>query len=192
MKSKTTQGLGIKHLLSFPKHDSLKYWRLKSNANSHMSIRYVNQSQSLSWSFSDLSGGKWCLQRKYMCRQHETLDCRKLNAQVVIIKLISQKRLRTCVTTEWYPFVNRKMIKIATLIDLHNVLTYDCWHCFLDFNIWVSHVFEMTIKFYYPTLELFCFSFTQPFTHSKFWLVGTTCCESVGLINDNNLFQTCQ
>ena len=28
----------------------------------------------------------------------------------------------------------------------------------------------MTIKFYYPTLELFCFSFTQPFTHSKFCL----------------------
>jgi hypothetical protein len=29
---------------------------------------------------------------------------------------------------------------------------------------------ETTIHFYYPTLELFCFSFTQPFTHSKFCL----------------------
>ena len=29
---------------------------------------------------------------------------------------------------------------------------------------------EMTINFYYPTLELFCFSFTQPFTYSKFSL----------------------
>ena len=28
MKNKTTQGLGNKNLLSFPKHDSLKYWRL--------------------------------------------------------------------------------------------------------------------------------------------------------------------
>jgi hypothetical protein len=28
----------------------------------------------------------------------------------------------------------------------------------------------MTIHFYYPTLELFGFSFTQPFTHSKFCL----------------------
>ena len=28
MKKKTTQGLGNKNLLSFPKHDSLKYWRL--------------------------------------------------------------------------------------------------------------------------------------------------------------------
>jgi hypothetical protein len=46
-----------------------------------MSIQYVNQSESLSWSFSDLSGGKWCLQRKYMCRQHGTLDCRKLHKQ---------------------------------------------------------------------------------------------------------------
>jgi hypothetical protein len=40
----------------------------------------------------------------------------------------------------------------------------------LVFNIWVSHALEMTINFYYPTLELFCFSFTQPFTHSKFCL----------------------
>jgi hypothetical protein len=66
---------------------------------------------------------------------------------------------------------NRKMIKIVTLIDSHIVLTYDCWHCLhLVFNIWVSHALEMTIHFYYPTLELFCFSFTQPFTHSKFCL----------------------
>jgi hypothetical protein len=65
---------------------------------------------------------------------------------------------------------NRKMVKIVTLIDSHIVLTYDCWHCFLVFNIWVSHALEMTINFYYPTLELFCFSFTQPFTHSKFCL----------------------
>ena len=28
MKNKTTQGLGNKNLLSFPKQDSLKYWRL--------------------------------------------------------------------------------------------------------------------------------------------------------------------
>jgi hypothetical protein len=84
MKNKTTQGLGNKKLLSFPKHDSLKYWRpkLKSNVNSHMSIQCVNQSESLSWSFSNFSGGKWCLQRKYMCRQHETLDCRKLHKQL--------------------------------------------------------------------------------------------------------------
>jgi hypothetical protein len=48
MKNKTTQGLGNKNLLSFPKHDSFKYLRLKSNGNSHMSIQYVNQSESLS------------------------------------------------------------------------------------------------------------------------------------------------
>jgi hypothetical protein len=48
MKNKTTQGLGNKSLMSFPKHDSLKYWRLKSNVNSHMSIQYVNQSESIS------------------------------------------------------------------------------------------------------------------------------------------------
>ena len=59
---------------------------------------------------------------------------------------------------------------IDWLIDLRIVLTYDCWHCFLVFNIWVSHALEMTINFYYPTLESFCFSFTQPCTHSKFGL----------------------
>jgi hypothetical protein len=32
-------------------------------------------------------------------------------------------------------------------------------------HFWVSHALEMAINFYYPTLELFCFSFTQPFTH---------------------------
>ena len=70
---------------------------------------------------------------------------------------------------------NRKMIKIVTLIDwlidwlidLHIVLTYDC---FLVSNIWASHALEMTINFYYPNLELFCFSFTQSFTHSKLCL----------------------
>ena len=40
MKNKTTQGLGNKKILSFPKHDSLKYWKLKSNVNSHMSIQH--------------------------------------------------------------------------------------------------------------------------------------------------------
>jgi hypothetical protein len=45
---------------------------------------------------------------------------------------------------------NRKMIKMVTLIDLH-----DC--CILIFNIWVSRALEMTINFYYPTLELFVF-----------------------------------
>jgi hypothetical protein len=40
--------------------------------------------------------------------------------------------------------------KIVTPIDLHIVLKYDCWHCFLVFNIWVSHALEMTINFYYP------------------------------------------
>jgi hypothetical protein len=34
-----------------------------------------------------------------------------------------------CLLTNW------KMIKTATLIDLHIVLTYDCWYCFLVFNI---------------------------------------------------------
>jgi hypothetical protein len=73
---------------------------------------------------------------------------------------------------------NRKMVKIVTLItvyrnaliDSHIAFTYDCWHCFSVSNISVSCAFEMTIFFYYPTPELFCFSFTQPFTHSKFCL----------------------
>jgi hypothetical protein len=104
MKNKTTQGLSNKNVLSFPKHDSLKYWRLKSNVNSHMSIQYVNQSESLSWSFSDLSGGKWCLQRKYMCRQHETLDCRKLHKQ--LSNSWHRYPFVTCLTRSGYIFFN--------------------------------------------------------------------------------------
>ena len=63
---------------------------------------------------------------------------------------------------------NRKMIKIAS--GSHIVLTYDSWHCFSVSSISVSHALEMAINFHYPTLELFCFSFTQPFTYSKFCL----------------------
>jgi hypothetical protein len=40
---------------------------------------------------------------------------------------------------------NRKISKTVTLIDLHIVLTCDCWNCFLAFNIWVSHVLEIFI-----------------------------------------------
>ena len=79
-KWKAIQGLGNKKIFSFSKHDSFKYWRLKSNVNSHMSIQCLNQSESSS--FSDLSGGKCCFQRKYMCRQHEILHCRKLYKQL--------------------------------------------------------------------------------------------------------------
>jgi hypothetical protein len=42
MKNKTSQGFGNKNLLSFPKHDSLKYWRLKSNVNSSSVICQYN------------------------------------------------------------------------------------------------------------------------------------------------------
>jgi hypothetical protein len=77
---------------------------LKSNVNSHMSIQYVNQSESLSWPFSDLLGDKCCLQRKYMCRQHETLDCRKFHNPLSNSCHRSGKG-HACVTTEWLPFV---------------------------------------------------------------------------------------
>jgi hypothetical protein len=50
-----------------------------------------------------------------------------------------------------------KSKKIATLIDSHIVLTYDCWHYFLVSNISVSHAFEMII-----TQPLSCFVFHLP------------------------------
>jgi hypothetical protein len=83
-RKKQLKGWVIKIYCHFQSMTPLNIWRLKSNVNGHMSILYVNQSESLSWSFSDLSGDKRCLQRKYMCRQHETLDCRKLHKHVVI------------------------------------------------------------------------------------------------------------
>jgi hypothetical protein len=45
MKNKTTQRLGNKNLLSFSTHDSLKYWRLKSNRSYVITISEVNQSR---------------------------------------------------------------------------------------------------------------------------------------------------
>jgi hypothetical protein len=42
----------------------------------------------------------------------------------------------------------------------------------------------MTIIFYYPTLELFCFSFTQPFTHSKFCLPNPSSVPPPAINND--------
>jgi hypothetical protein len=91
---------------------------------------------------------------------------------------------------------NRKIIKIVTLIDLHIVLTYDCWHCFLVFNIWndnkliKSHALEMTINFYYSTLELSWFSFTQHFTHSKFCLPNPFLFGATPAINNDRSLNT--
>jgi hypothetical protein len=66
---------------------------------------------------------------------------------------------------------NPKMIKIS------DSFTYciDIWLLtllILLFNTWElrSHAFEMTTHFYDPTFELFCYSLTQPFTHSKYCL----------------------
>ena len=89
MKNKTTQGLS----------DSLKYWRLKCNVNSHISIQYMNR---LSRSFSDLLGDN---QRKYMCRQHETLECRKFYKPLSNSCHRSGNGSDMCDSTEWYPFV---------------------------------------------------------------------------------------
>jgi hypothetical protein len=91
---------------------------------------------------------------------------------------------------------NRKMIKIVTLIDLHIVLTYDCWHCFLVFNIWASHALEMTINFYYPTLtlELFLINLllTQNFVYSTlFSLVTTPLVRPSCLYSSNNFMFFC-
>jgi hypothetical protein len=105
MKNQTTQGLGNKNLLSFPKHHSFKYWRLKSNVNCHINT-ICKSMRSLSWSFSDLFGSKWCLQRKYMCRQHETLDCRKLHKQLwqLSCKLMSHGSVKETMSTTMHLF----------------------------------------------------------------------------------------
>jgi hypothetical protein len=49
MKNNTTQGLSNKNVLSFPKLDSLKYWKL-STVICQYNICTVNQSELLSWS----------------------------------------------------------------------------------------------------------------------------------------------
>jgi hypothetical protein len=98
------------------------------------------------------------------------------------------------------PFASQQMGKLSRYsdsdwftycIDIW-LLTYchidDC--CFSVSNISVSHALEMTIHFYHPTHELFSFSFTQPFTHSKFcspypFLFGAT----PAINNDRSLRQ---
>jgi hypothetical protein len=72
-------------------------------------------------------------------------------------------------------------------VDILPYLTYchidDC--CFSVSNISVSHALEMTINFYHQTLELFSFSFTQPFTHSKFCLLNPFLFGATPAINDD-------
>jgi hypothetical protein len=69
------------------KHDSLTCWRLKSSVSRQQSyIKTICES----WPFSNLSGGKWWLKRKYVCRQYETLDCKILH-----------KWWRTCMCDNW-------------------------------------------------------------------------------------------
>jgi hypothetical protein len=95
-KTKQLKGWVIKIYCHF---QSMAHSILKTKKQCQQS-QYVNQSESFSSSFSDLSGSKCCLQRKYMCRQHETLDCRKLHKQ--LSNSCVTKWWRTCVTTEWY------------------------------------------------------------------------------------------
>jgi hypothetical protein len=67
------------------------------------------------------------------------------------------------------------LIKIVTLIWLIHILY---WQMTVEIAF-QSPILEMTINFYYPTLELFCFSFTQPFTHSKFCLPNPKSCRKI-------------
>jgi hypothetical protein len=50
----------------------------------------------------------------------------------------------------------------VTLIDLCTVLIYDCWRCFLVFNIWVSPILEMTINLPNLPLSFFVVFFIYP------------------------------
>jgi hypothetical protein len=72
MKNKTIEGMDNKnycHSHSMTHSNVEKYNNTKKQyQQSYVNIQYVNQSESLPWSFSGLSGGKWCLQRNYMCR----------------------------------------------------------------------------------------------------------------------------
>jgi hypothetical protein len=123
----TTQGLGKQNLLSFLKQDSLKYWRPKTAMST---VIYVNQSESLSRSFSDLLGDKWRLQRKYMCRQHETLDCRKFHKPLSNschrsdMQTCKLSRI-SCVTHEFRHYLtdSRKYFQISRIHDFEILTT---------------------------------------------------------------------
>jgi hypothetical protein len=103
-QNKTTQGLGNKNLLSFPKHDSLKYWRLKSNVTNHMSIQYVNQSEPLSWSFSRFVRRQMVSPKKYICRQHETsADNTRQIVSRRYIQSINYRKINSLFSIKFWP-----------------------------------------------------------------------------------------
>jgi hypothetical protein len=94
------------------------------NYKTHCQQSYVNTICKSITILINFSGGKWCLQRKYMCRQHETLDCTKLYNQ-------------TCVTSEWYPFV-----KFLAGVGIHFLLDIWGWVKLVWlFNGWISKIF---------------------------------------------------
>ena len=131
MKNKTIEGLGNKNLLPFPKHHSFKYWRLKSNVNSHISIQCVSQSESLSWTFvrrQMVSPKKVHVQTTWNFRLQKIAHA--------VIKLMLQKGERTCVTTDWYPFV--KFLAKGGYLFLNWYLRLG--KIIFDFIIWISKV----------------------------------------------------
>jgi hypothetical protein len=83
-----------------------------------------------------------------------------------------------------------ELCKVVTPIDLHIILTFDCWHCFLVVNIWVSHALAfafgndntfllsnawVVLFFIYPTFySLKTLLTLQPFSlrcHPPQWII---------------------
>jgi hypothetical protein len=63
-------------------HSIIEYWKAMSTViYSYVNTVYVNQSESLSWSFSDLSGGKYGVSKESTCADN-MLDCRKFHKQL--------------------------------------------------------------------------------------------------------------
>jgi hypothetical protein len=125
MKNKTTQGLGNKRLLSFQKRDSLKYWRLKSDVNSHMSIQYTSHYLD---HFRFVR--RQIMSQKYICRQHETLDytLQKI-AQAVII--CNNWMVSPPPWHKWHWSLMLLCFKICKLNtnDQHSLLTWEFRNC---------------------------------------------------------------
>ena len=112
------------------------------DVNSHISIQYVNQSHYI-LIISPFVGRQRCLQRKYMYRQNETLDCRKYH------KLLSNSCHRSGKGHVWNWIVSVKVFGQSGYLFFNRYLRLGN-QIFLLFNGWVSKIFAKNISLRCP------------------------------------------
>ena len=134
-ETKQLKGWEIKRLLSLPKHDSPKYWRLKNNVNSRMSIQCKSIKVTILIIFRFVGRQMVCPNKVHV---QITWNFRLQKIAQAFIKLTEVvKDMRD---TEWYPF----LIDIWGWVKLFSIL----------FNCWISKMFtkkNISLRCYPPS-----------------------------------------